>query len=126
MSQIAVGTRFPWQRNAPARRERRTMWLLVLLCVAALFAGAGRAAVWAMPFAEDCLSLFGPWREWSKRAVWDGPLPLMESHIFGGCSHGQRASLDLYFPNLVLLGAASSSPCRRRGFCTTFCLALGG
>jgi hypothetical protein len=90
------------QRNAPARRERRTMWLLVLLCIAAYLPALVGLLFGAMPFAEDALSLFGPWREWSKRALWDGHLPLWNPHIFGGLPFmGNGQSSILYLPNLI-------------------------
>jgi hypothetical protein len=46
--------------------------------------------------------LFGPWREWSKQALWSGRLPLWNPHIFAGTSFmGNGQASILYLPNIV-------------------------
>jgi hypothetical protein len=88
--------------NAPTRRERRTCALLVALCVVAYLPALIGLLFGAMPFAEDALSLFGPWREWSRQALWSGHLPLWNPHIFGGLPFmGNGQASVLYLPSVV-------------------------
>ena len=96
--------------RAPSRAEKwrafavqnRVVWLLILLGVLAYLPAWRAITVGGVPFRDDAVSLFWPWRSYTRDALWSGTLPLWNP--FSQCGMPFLANIQtsvLYLPNAL-------------------------